>query len=98
MSFRRVGDGTTRIQLLAPLTQLGLAPLWLRLPSTLLAIATWFVLSRGLLGAALPSISGTVRVRAVAALFFELTQLPLQFLHFRAVFAADLRDAAVIRL
>jgi len=33
-------------QLLAPLTQVSLAPLWLRLPSTVLGVATWFVLSR----------------------------------------------------
>ncbi|MGH3788638.1 MAG: arabinosyltransferase domain-containing protein, partial [Pseudonocardiaceae bacterium] len=39
-------------QLLAPLTEVSLAPLWLRLPSTVLAVATWFVLSRGVLGAA----------------------------------------------
>ncbi|MGB7797499.1 MAG: arabinosyltransferase domain-containing protein, partial [Pseudonocardiaceae bacterium] len=34
-------------QLLAPLTQVSLAPLWLRMPSTVLGVATWFVLSRG---------------------------------------------------
>ncbi|MET0899573.1 MAG: arabinosyltransferase domain-containing protein, partial [Mycobacterium sp.] len=55
-------------QLLAPLTALNLAPLWLRLPSTLLAVATWWVLTRGVLRAALPRTSATVRVRVMAAL------------------------------
>lgn len=57
-------------QLLAPLAQISLAPLWLRLPSTMLGIATWFVVSRGVLGAALTAPStaaGTVRIRLVAA-------------------------------
>ncbi len=63
-------------ELLAPLTQVSLAPLWLRLPSTLLAITTWFVLSRGVLGAALPSLAGTARVRMLAALFFVAAWLP----------------------
>ncbi|MGH3853464.1 MAG: arabinosyltransferase domain-containing protein, partial [Pseudonocardiaceae bacterium] len=63
-------------QLLAPLTEVSLAPLWLRLPSTVLGIATWFVLSRGVLGAALPSVAGTVRIRLLAAVFLLAGWLP----------------------
>ncbi|MGH3525951.1 MAG: arabinosyltransferase domain-containing protein [Pseudonocardiaceae bacterium] len=63
-------------QLLAPLTQISLAPLWLRLPSTVLAIATWFVLSRGVLGAALPAVAGTVRIRLLAAVCLLAAWLP----------------------
>ncbi|TRW86364.1 hypothetical protein FK535_07870 [Mycolicibacterium sp. 018/SC-01/001] len=61
-------------ELLAPLTRISLAPLWLRVPSTLLAIATWFALSRGVLGAALPRHTG--RVRVLAALCLLVTWLP----------------------
>jgi len=63
-------------QLLAPLTELSLAPLWLRLPGTLVGCATWFVLSRGVLGTALPGIAGTARVRVLAAAFFLAAWLP----------------------
>ncbi|MGH3513010.1 MAG: arabinosyltransferase domain-containing protein, partial [Pseudonocardiaceae bacterium] len=63
-------------QLLAPLTQISLAPLWLRLPSTVLAIATWFVLSRGVLGVALPAVAGTVRIRLLAAVCLLAAWLP----------------------
>jgi arabinosyltransferase B len=63
-------------QLLAPLTEVSLAPLWLRLPSTALAIATWFVLSRGVLGAALPAVAGTVRIRLLAAVCLLAAWLP----------------------
>ncbi len=63
-------------QLLAPLTQISVAPLWLRLPSTLLAVATWFVLSRGVLAAALPAIAATARVRTLAALTLLCAWLP----------------------
>ncbi|MGH3754094.1 MAG: arabinosyltransferase domain-containing protein [Pseudonocardiaceae bacterium] len=63
-------------QLLAPLTQVSLAPLWLRLPSTVLAVATWFVLSRGVLGAALPAVAGTVRIRLLAAVCLFAAWLP----------------------
>lgn len=63
-------------QLLAPLTEVSLAPLWLRLPSTVCAIATWFVLSRGVLGAALPVRAGTTRIRLLAAVFLLVTWLP----------------------
>ena len=63
-------------QLLAPLTQITLAPLWLRVPSTLCAIATWFVLSRGVLGAALPVRAGTVRIRLLAAVFLLVSWMP----------------------
>ncbi|MDF2825551.1 MAG: hypothetical protein K0R68_2959, partial [Mycobacterium sp.] len=60
-------------QLLAPVTQISIAPLWLRLPSTLLAIATWFVLTRGVLPGALPVTAG---VRLTAALALLVTWLP----------------------
>jgi len=63
-------------QLLAPLTQISIAPLWLRLPSTLLGIATWFVLSRGVLGAALPAHAATAPVRLLAALCLLVAWLP----------------------
>jgi Mycobacterial cell wall arabinan synthesis protein/EmbC C-terminal domain/Arabinosyltransferase concanavalin like domain len=63
-------------QLLAPFTQLSVAPLWLRLPSTALGMATWFVLSRGILGAALPATAGTVRIRALAAVCLLAAWLP----------------------
>ncbi len=63
-------------QLLAPLTDISLAPLWLRLPSTALAVATWLVLSRGVLRAAMPSLAATGRLRLLAALFFLLAWLP----------------------
>ncbi len=63
-------------QLLAPLTQVSVAPLWLRLPSTVLAVATWLVLSRGVLPAALPAIAATARVRILAALTLLCAWLP----------------------
>ncbi|MBV9651580.1 MAG: arabinosyltransferase domain-containing protein [Pseudonocardiales bacterium] len=63
-------------QLLAPLTEVSLAPLWLRLPSTVLGIATWFVVSRGVLGAALPAVASTVRIRLLAAVCLLSAWLP----------------------
>ncbi|MEU0496618.1 arabinosyltransferase domain-containing protein [Mycobacterium sp. NPDC006124] len=63
-------------ELLAPLTTVSIAPLWLRLPSTLLAAATWFVLSRGVLGATLPVRAATVRVRSLAAVSLLAAWLP----------------------
>jgi arabinosyltransferase C len=66
-------------QLMAPLTQISLAPLWLRLPSTVLGIATWFVVSRGVLGVALaaaPAAAGTVRIRLLAAVCLLAAWLP----------------------
>ncbi|MGB6225467.1 MAG: arabinosyltransferase domain-containing protein [Pseudonocardiaceae bacterium] len=63
-------------QLLAPLTQVSLAPLWLRMPSTVLGVATWFVLSRGVLGAALPATAGSVRIRLLAAVCLLAAWLP----------------------
>jgi arabinosyltransferase C len=62
-------------QLLAPLTEISIAPLWLRLPSTVLAAATWFVLSRGVLGSVVPG-SATARVRILAAVFLLVAWLP----------------------
>lgn len=63
-------------QLLAPLTEISIAPLWLRLPSTALGVATWFVVSRGVLGAVLPAQAGTARVRVLAALCLLVAWLP----------------------
>jgi arabinosyltransferase C len=62
-------------QLLAPLTEISIAPLWLRLPSTVLAAATWFLLSRGVLGSV---VSGppTAKVRILAAVFLLAAWLP----------------------
>ncbi|MCV7014889.1 arabinosyltransferase domain-containing protein [Mycolicibacterium madagascariense] len=63
-------------ELLAPWTAVSLAPLWLRLPSTLAAVGTWFLLSRGVLGAALPVRAATGRVRLLAAAFLLASWLP----------------------
>lgn len=63
-------------QVLAPLTAVSLAPLWLRLPSTVLALATWWVLSRLVLRSALPAMSATWRVRGLAAVCFLAAWLP----------------------
>ncbi len=63
-------------QLLAPLTQVSLAPLWLRVPSTVLGMVTWFVVSRGVLGVALPEVARTVRIRLLAAGFLLAAWLP----------------------
>jgi len=63
-------------QLLAPLTQVSLAPLWLRLPSTVLGVATWFIVSRGVLGAAVPAVAGTVRIRLLTAACLLAAWLP----------------------
>jgi arabinosyltransferase B len=63
-------------QLMAPLTTISLAPLWLRVPSTVLAVATWLVLTRGVLGAALPGIAATARVRGLAAVCLLAAWLP----------------------
>jgi arabinosyltransferase B len=63
-------------QLLAPLTRISLAPLWLRLPSTALGVATWLVLSRGLLRAALPAAAARGRIRLLAAVCLLSAWLP----------------------
>ena len=63
-------------QLLAPLTEVSLAPVWLRLPSTVVAVAVWLVLSRGVLAAALPAIAATTRIRLLAAVFLLAAWLP----------------------
>ncbi|HEY2207285.1 MAG TPA: arabinosyltransferase domain-containing protein [Pseudonocardia sp.] len=60
---------------LVPLTSVSLDPLWLRLPSTALAALTWFTLSRGILGAALPT-AHRAPVRALAGAFFLAAWLP----------------------
>ncbi len=63
-------------QVLSRFTEVSLAPLWLRLPSTVMAFATWLVLSRGVLGAAIPALAGTARVRLLAALLLLAAWLP----------------------
>lgn len=62
--------------LVQPLTTLSLAPLWLRLPSYLVGVAAWFVITRGVLGAALPALARASAVRALAALCFLAWWLP----------------------
>lgn len=52
------------------------SPLALRVPSVLAAIATWFLLSRGVLGAVLPGRSGSTGARALAAVAFLAWWLP----------------------
>ncbi|HEX4252467.1 MAG TPA: arabinosyltransferase domain-containing protein [Pseudonocardia sp.] len=61
---------------LAPLTEVSIAPLWLRLPSTLLAVLTWFTLSRGIVAAALPGLAARVPVRLLTAGCFLACWLP----------------------
>jgi Mycobacterial cell wall arabinan synthesis protein/EmbC C-terminal domain/Arabinosyltransferase concanavalin like domain len=61
---------------LAPLTEVSLAPLWLRGPSTLLAAVTWFALSRGILVAALPELARRTGIRLLAAGCFLACWLP----------------------
>ena len=63
-------------QLLAPLTEISLAPLWLRLPSTVLAVATWFMLTRGVLAAAIPAAARLPWVRGTAAVLLLAAWLP----------------------
>lgn len=63
-------------EVLSRFTEVSVAPLWLRVPSTLLGVATWLVLSRGILGAALPVRARTTRVRLLAAIFFLAAWLP----------------------
>ncbi len=62
--------------LVQPLTTLSLAPLWLRLPSYLVGVAAWFVITRGVLGAALPVLARMPAVRALGALCFLAWWLP----------------------
>jgi hypothetical protein len=61
---------------LAPLTEVSLAPLWLRVPSTLLAAVTWFALSRGVLVAALPELARRTGIRLLAGGCFLACWLP----------------------
>jgi hypothetical protein len=63
-------------EMLSVFTDVSLAPLWLRVPSTVLGIATWFVLSRGILSAALPVRARSGGVRLLAAAFFLAAWLP----------------------
>lgn len=63
-------------QLIAVMDEVSLAPLWLRLPSTVLGVATWLLLSRGLLGAVPELGSGRARVRLLAGACFLAAWLP----------------------
>ena len=63
-------------QLLAPFTTVSFEPLWLRLPSTLLAVLTWWVLSRFVLSAALGGMWRKPWLRALAAACFLCAWLP----------------------
>lgn len=60
-------------QLLAAWLAVSPAPLWLRIPSTVLGIVTWLVVSRGVLGVLAP---GRLGVRALAAVFLLAAWLP----------------------
>lgn len=62
--------------LVQPLAAVTIAPLWLRLPSLLAGLVAWFVLSRGVLRAALPAHSRRPLVRAFAVLCFLAWWLP----------------------
>ncbi len=59
-----------------PLAAVSVAPLWLRLPSFLLGIATWFVVSRGVLPLVLPREVRGVLATALAAVFFLAWWVP----------------------
>jgi arabinosyltransferase C len=61
---------------LAPLTSVSVSPLWLRLPSTLLAVLTWLLLSHSVLPAALPAQYRSGRTRLLAAVCFLACWLP----------------------
>ncbi|MDT5092684.1 MAG: hypothetical protein QOH60_2047, partial [Mycobacterium sp.] len=84
-------------QMIAPLVTVSVAPMWLRIFSTVLAVATWFVVSRGVLGAALPTVSSTTRMRAVAAVFFLAAWMPFN-LGVRPEGAVALGATAVLAL
>jgi len=62
--------------LVEPLIQITLAPPILRLPSMLAGVLAWFVISRGVLGAALPSLARSGGGRALAAVAFLAWWLP----------------------
>ncbi|MEX5719551.1 arabinosyltransferase domain-containing protein [Geodermatophilus maliterrae] len=59
-----------------PIVAMTTEPVWLRLPSYLAGVATWFVVSRGVLGAVLPRPSRGGVVRWSAALCFLAWWLP----------------------
>ncbi|WNV74799.1 arabinosyltransferase domain-containing protein [Geodermatophilus sp. DSM 44513] len=63
-------------QVLAPIMALSAEPLWLRLPSYLVGVATWFVVSRGVLGAVLPREGRSRLVPVLTALCFLGWWLP----------------------
>jgi arabinosyltransferase C len=99
-------------EILAPFTRVSIAPLWLRVPSTLLAVATWLALSRGVLGAMLPVRAATGRVRLLtgacllaAWLPFNLGMRPESFVALGitaslalALRARDLRELTLLAL
>ncbi|MGY2078083.1 arabinosyltransferase domain-containing protein [Blastococcus sp. SYSU DS0828] len=59
-----------------PFAAVSAAPLWLRVPSYLVGLATWFVVSRGVLGAVLPRSSRGPLVAVLSALCFLAWWLP----------------------
>ncbi len=63
-------------RIVEPLTALTTEPVWLRLPSWVAGIVTWFVVSRGVLGAVLPRAGRGGLTRAAAALAFLAWWLP----------------------
>lgn len=62
--------------LIQPLVALTIAPVWLRLPTWLVGVVAWFVISRGVIGSVLPYVARTGWVRALAALCFLAWWLP----------------------
>lgn len=63
-------------QLVAAMSEVSLAPLWLRLPSTVFGMATWLLLSRGMLGAVPELRSGRGWVRLLTGVCFLGAWLP----------------------
>ncbi|MCI2418679.1 arabinosyltransferase domain-containing protein [Saccharopolyspora sp. K220] len=63
-------------QLLAPVAEWNANPLAMRIPSVLAAVLTWFVLSRGILGAVLPEHGRRGAIRLLAAVSFLAWWLP----------------------
>lgn len=63
-------------RILQPLASVSLAPVWLRVPSVVFGIVTWFVISRGIVNAALPPMRRSTVVRALTAVAFLAWWLP----------------------
>lgn len=58
------------------ITPVSIAPLWLRLPSIVAGVLTWFVVSRGIVDRLLPRPARTARLRALTGLAFLAAWLP----------------------